>query len=162
MVFGVKEKKVKKFYLFCLVLLGLSGCGGDKGAFIEEVECENDQLTAIKKLKSIIEDKGMTLFAIIDHASNAKNAKMHLKPNTVVIFGNPVVGTSLMECNPSMGMDLPLKMLFTTDYTGHATISYTNPEYWSLKHNIKDKNCLKIINNLAIGMKELAQEVGKK
>ena len=104
----------------------------------------------------------MIHFATIDHSENAKQVEMELKQNTVVLFGNPQVGTMLMQCNPSMGMDLPLKMLFTTSYEGHTTISYTNPEYWSLKHNIKDKNCLKIINGLRAGLNELAQEIAKK
>jgi uncharacterized protein (DUF302 family) len=72
------------------------------------------------------------------------------------------MGTVLMNCNPSMGIDLPLRMLFTTDYEGLTTISYTNPEYWSLKHNIKDKNCLAIINKAKIALGKLAEEVGKK
>lgn len=152
---------MKKYFLAVLIALGLAGCG-DKGAFIEEVLCETDAETSIKKLETIIKERKLTHFATIDHAANAKNVKMHLKPNTVVIFGNPIVGTKLMECNPSMGMDLPLKMLFTTSYDGRTTISYTNPEYWSLKHNIKDKQCIQIINELAGGMRELAKEIAKK
>lgn len=152
---------MKRFILVALIAFGLAGCG-DKGAFIEEVLSENDASTSIKKLETLIAEQNLTHFATIDHAENAKNAKLHLKPNAVVIFGNPQVGTALMECNPSMGMDLPLKMLFTTSYDGRTTISYTNPEYWSLKHNIKDKHCIEIINRLAGAMRELSEEVAKK
>ena len=152
---------MKKWFWIGIFGLLLSGCG-DKGTFIEEVPSQNDAPAAIAKLKKIIKDKGLTHFATIDHSENAKSVKMTLKQNTLVIFGNPQVGTILMQCNPSMGMDLPLKMLFTTSYEGHTTISYTNPEYWSLKHNIKDKNCLKLINGLTVGMRELATEVAKK
>ena len=152
---------MRKWFLIGFLSMLLAGCG-DKGAFIEEVLSENDQATSIKKLESLIKSEGMTHFATIDHAANAQNAKMHLKPNSVVIFGNPAIGTKLMECNPSMGMDLPLRMLFTTSYDGRTTISYTNPEYWSLKHNIKDKNCIEIINKLTGAMRELSKEVAKK
>ena len=67
-----------------------------------------------------------------------------------------------MNCNPSMGLDLPLRILFTTDYEGLTTITYTNPEYWSLKHNIKDKNCLNIINKAKMALDDLAKKAGEK
>jgi hypothetical protein len=53
-------------------------------------------------------------------------------------------------------------MLFSTNYEGITTITYTNPEYWSLKHNIKDKNCLSIINKAKMALDALAEEVAKK
>ncbi|HHD72941.1 MAG TPA: DUF302 domain-containing protein, partial [Epsilonproteobacteria bacterium] len=67
--------------------------------------------------------------------------------------------TALMKCNQSMGMDLPLRMLFYSDYEGRYWLSYTNPEYYSLKHNIKDNKCLAIINKVSIALQTLAQEV---
>jgi uncharacterized protein (DUF302 family) len=67
-----------------------------------------------------------------------------------------------MECNPSMGLDLPLRMLFTTDYEGQTRITYTNPEYWTLKHNIKDKKCLAIIQKIHIALQQLAEEAAAK
>jgi uncharacterized protein (DUF302 family) len=152
---------MKKLLWIGLFGLILTGCG-DKGAFIEEVSSQNDAPAAIAKLEKIIKERGLTHFSTIDHAAHAKAVKMYLKPNAVVTFGNPKVGTLLMQCNPSMGMDLPLKMLFTTSYEGRTTISYTNPEYWSLKHNIKDKNCIEIINKLSGDMEALAEEVAKK
>ncbi|MDD3592594.1 MAG: entry exclusion lipoprotein TrbK [Sulfurovum sp.] len=153
---------MKKLILAALILFGLAGCENKKGAFIEEIPSQNDAPAAIAKLKKILDERGLTHFATIDHSENAKRVNMALKQNTVVLFGNPLTGTVLMQCNPSMGMDLPLKMLFTTSYEGQTTISYTNPEYWSLKHNIKDKNCLKLINELTKGMRDLAEEVAKR
>jgi len=61
-----------------------------------------------------------------------------------------------MRCNPSMGMDLPLRMLFYTDYAGKHWVSYTNAEYYTLKHNIKDKECLDIISRANRAMEALA------
>jgi len=87
---------------------------------------------------------------------------MRLMPESVVVFGNPKMGTILMQCNPSMGLDLPLRMLFNTTYEGKTIITYTNPEYWSLKHNIKDKKCLTIINKASMALEDLAQAAAKK
>ena len=153
---------MKKWLLLGLVAMLFTGCENKKGAFLETVDSQNDVPTAVNKLVSIIEKKGLTHFATIDHAANAKQAGMRLKPETVVVFGDPKVGTKLMECNPSMGLDLPLRMLFTTDYEGQTHITYTNPEYWTLKHNIKDKKCLGIIKNIHIAMQKLAAAAASK
>ncbi len=153
---------LKNLLLIGLVGFALLGCDSKKGAFLETVETQNNVPTAVAKLIATIKAKELTYFQTIDHAKNAKDVGLRLKPETVVIFGNPKMGTKLMQCNPSMGLDLPLRMLFSTDYEGKTTITYTNPEYWSLKHNIKDKKCLGIIKKANIAMQNLAQEAAKK
>ena len=97
-------------------------------------------------------------FKTIDHAKAAEKIGLRLKPETVVMFGNPKIGTKLMQCNPTMGLDLPLRILFTADEEGKTSITYTNPEYWTLKHNIKDKTCLAIIRQAHIALQELAEK----
>ena len=151
-----------RLFLVTFVGLSLIGCDSKKGAFLETVETQNDVPTAVAKLLATIKAKELTHFQTIDHAKNAKDVGLRLKPETVVIFGNPKMGTKLMECNPSMGLDLPLRILFSTDYEGKTTITYTNPEYWSLKHNIKDKKCLGIIKKAHIAMQNLTEAAAKK
>jgi len=151
-----------KILLVTLLTFAFLGCDSKKGAFLETVKSQNDVPTAVAKLEALIKKQGLVHFSTIDHKANAVGVKMNLKPETVVVFGNPKMGTVLMNCNPSMGLDLPLRMLFTTDYEGLTTITYTNPEYWSLKHNIKDKNCLAIINKAKMALAKLAEEAGKK
>jgi uncharacterized protein (DUF302 family) len=153
---------MKQLLFISFIALALLGCDSKKGAFLETVETQNDVPTAVAKLIATIKAKELTHFQTIDHAKNAKDIGLRLKPETVVIFGNPKMGTKLMQCNPSMGLDLPLRILFSTDYEGKTTITYTNPEYWSLKHNIKDKKCLGIIKKAHIAMQNLAQEAAKK
>ena len=153
---------MKKLLFMGLVSFVLLGCDSKKGTFLETFESQNTHQESIKKLHDVIKKQGLTLFETIDHKANAKSVKMNLKPNTVVIFGNPKMGTVLMNCNPSMGLDLPLRILITTNYEGITSFIYTNPEYWSLKHNIKDKNCLVILNKAKMALANLAQEAGKK
>jgi uncharacterized protein (DUF302 family) len=153
---------MKKLLLIGLIGFTLVGCDSKKGAFLETLETQNDVPTAVAKLIATIKAKELTHFQTIDHAKNAKDAGLRLKPETVVVFGNPKMGTLLMQCNPSMGLDLPLRILFSTDYEGKTTITYTNPEYWSLKHNIKDKKCLGIIKKAHIAMQNLVDEAAKK
>ncbi len=153
---------MKNIILIGFIAFALLGCDSKKGAFLETVESQNDVPTAVAKLIATIKAKELTHFQTIDHAKNAKDVGLKLKPETVVVFGNPKMGTLLMQCNPSMGLDLPLRMLFTTNYEGRTTITYTNPEYWTLKHNIKDKKCLAIIKKANIALQNLAQEAAKK
>ena len=141
-----------------LALLFFAGCENKKGAFIETVQCAHPVQESVNRFEKIIEKKGLSLFHVLDHAQNAKNAGLSLRPTTVVVFGSPKVGTPLMQCNQTMGLDLPLRMLFYTDFEGRHWLSYTNPEYYTLKHNIKDKKCLAIINNVSVALKALAEE----
>lgn len=152
---------MKKFFLIGLIALSLIGCDSKKGTFLQTVKSQNDHTTTVKKLETLIKSQGLTHFSTIDHQANAKAVEMNLKPETVVVFGNPKMGTVLMNCNPSIGLDLPLRMLITTNYEGITSIIYTNPEYWSLKHNIKDKNCLSIINKAKIALADLAEKTAK-
>ncbi len=141
----------------------LSGCSGQKkGTFLEEYPSQNSHKETVAKLKKLIKEKELILFETIDHKANATKVKMNLKPETVVVFGNPKMGTVLMNCNPSMGLDLPLRILVHTNYEGITSLMFTNPEYWSLKHNIKDKNCLAILNKAKMALTNLAQEAGSK
>ena len=151
-----------KTFLITLIGFFLPGCDSKKGAFIETTSSQNTHEQSVLKLKSLIEDRGLTLFQTIDHQANAKNAKMNLKPETLVVFGNPKMGTVLMNCNASMGLELPLRILVTTNYEGITSFAYTNPEYWSLKHNIKGKNCLAILNKAKMALSSLSSEASKK
>ncbi len=152
---------MKKLFLIALMGLVIVGCG-KKGTFIYTIKSENDLPTAIAKLEKLLKDANLTHFETIDHSANAKKVDMRLKPESVVVFGNPKMGTVLMKCNPSIGLDLPLKILFNTNYEGETTITYTNPEYWSLKHNIKDVKCLDIIQKAKVAIGNLAKLAGTK
>ena len=150
-------------------VIAIRGCSEDgednssiksnKGAFIEVVESRYSVKDGVDRFEKLLDENGLSLFQIIDHAQNAKNVDLHILPETVVVFGNPKMGSLLMKCNPTMGMDLPLKMLFYSDYEGRNWVSYTNPEYYTLKHNIKDRQCLEIIRKAHIALQTLASEI---
>jgi uncharacterized protein (DUF302 family) len=153
---------MKKFLFLGLIGLVLIGCDNKKGTFLERVTSQNNHQVSVNKLQTLVKEEGLTLFETLDHQANAKAVKMDLKPETLVIFGNPKMGTVLMNCNPSMGIDLPLRILVSTDYEGITTFTYTNPEYWSLKHNIKDVNCLNILKKAKIALADLTEKASKK
>jgi len=141
-------------------VLLFGGCG-DKGAFVETTDSAYDVDTSIKRFKTELAKRHLTYFNTIDHKANAVKAGLQMREERVVFFGNPKMGTMLMQCNPSIGVDLPLRMLFWQDYDGVTKITFTNPEYLSLKHNIKDQTCLKLLQAAHVTMQELAKQTAE-
>src|SRR5438552_2034946 len=72
----------------------------------------------VERLKALLTKKGILLFAHIDHAAEAKNVGLHLRPTQVLIFGNPQAGTPLMQSQQTIGLDLPLRALVWEDEAG--------------------------------------------
>ena len=89
-----------------------------------------------KVIEKFIKDKGLNLFAIIDHAENAKKTEIKLPPNKLFIFGNPKVGTPLMLENAAMGLDLPVKVLIHVNAKNEVIVSYNDPETLAKKHSL--------------------------
>ena len=80
----------------------------------------------VTRLTELIEDRGMKLFAVIDQSAEASSVGLHLRPTTLVIFGNPAAGTAVMDAAPLAALDLPLKVLVWAD--GDETkVSYLAP-----------------------------------
>ena len=146
---------MKKLFLALPFLLLLNAC--DNIAQEEIIISQNDLNTSISKLQDIIKKKGLTLFSRIDHQANAQKVGLSLHPETVVIFGNPNVGTTLMQCNPSMGLDLPLHILVKTNEDNQTSIHYFNPLSWKIKYNIQEEKCLTILDKTAEAMQKITQ-----
>lgn len=83
-----------------------------------------DQVEA--RLREAIDAHGLQLFARIDHAAGAREAGVELEPLVVLIFGNARVGTPLMQADPRVGIELPLRMLIWQGPDG-AHIGYLDP-----------------------------------
>lgn len=81
----------------------------------------------LERLKAEIASSGLELFAEIDHAKNAQEAAISLRPETVLLFGSAKAGTPLMQANQAAGIDLPLKALVWEDSAGKTWISYNDP-----------------------------------
>ena len=90
----------------------------------------------VEKLKAMLEAKGITLFALVDHSGEAEKVGMSMLPTKLLIFGNPKGGTPLMLAAPSIAIDLPLKLLVWEDSAGKVWISYNSPEYLRERHGL--------------------------
>lgn len=90
----------------------------------------------IARLKSTLDAKGITLFAIVDHSGEAKKVGMEMRPTQLLIFGNPAAGTPVMLAAPSVAIDLPLKILVWEDSDGAVWLSWNDPEYLQQRHGL--------------------------
>jgi uncharacterized protein (DUF302 family) len=88
----------------------------------------HDVKGTMDKLEQIVKKKGLTVFARIDHAGGAKKVGMTLPPAEVLIFGNPKMGTLIMQSDIRAGLDLPLRVLIYQDADGKTWITYHNPQ----------------------------------
>jgi uncharacterized protein (DUF302 family) len=90
----------------------------------------------ISKLLAVIESKGLTVFAHIDHGAGATQAGLTMPPAHVLIFGNAKAGTPLMLASPLLALDLPLKVLVWEDVDKKVWASYNTTEFLGQRHNI--------------------------
>ena len=90
----------------------------------------------VNKLKAILQAKGVTLFALVDHSGEAQKVGMKMHPTKLLIFGSPKGGTPVMQAAPSIAIDLPLKMLVWEDAVGHVWLSYNSPAYLQQRHGV--------------------------
>jgi uncharacterized protein (DUF302 family) len=109
----------------------------------------------VEKLKNILQSKGVTLFALVDHSGQAEKAGMKMPPTKLLIFGSPKAGTPLMLAAPSVAIDLPLKILVREDSDGKVWISYNSPEYLRERHGLPQD----LLPNIAI-VETLATKAG--
>ena len=79
----------------------------------------------------------MTVMARVNHQQGAEKAGLELRPTEVVIFGNPKVGTPLMQCAQSVAIDLPQKALIWEDANGEVWLGYNDPQYLKGRHDIE-------------------------
>ena len=90
----------------------------------------------VERVKGLLQSKGITLFALVDHSGEAEKVGMKMPPTKLLIFGNPKGGTPLMLAAPSIAIDLPLKILVWQETQGKVWISYNSPEYLKERHDL--------------------------
>jgi uncharacterized protein (DUF302 family)/uncharacterized membrane protein YidH (DUF202 family) len=100
----------------------------------------------VDKLKAILQSKGVTLFALVDHSGEAEKVGLTMPPTKLLIFGSPKAGTPLMLAAPSIAIDLPLKILVWQDTAGKVWVSYNTPAYLQQRHGIPDA----LLQNIAV------------
>jgi uncharacterized protein (DUF302 family) len=110
----------------------------------------------LARLEEILKDKGITVFALIDHSGEAEKAGLKMRPTQLLVFGSPKAGTPLMVAAPRLAIDLPLKALAWQDEKGQVWLSYNAPEYLQQRHGFPEA----LVKNIAgiAGLVEQAVE----
>lgn len=117
------------------------------------VKSPYDAKVTMDRFEAIVKDKGLNVFARIDHAAGAAKIGKSLRPTEVLIFGNPQGGTPFMECAQSVGIDLPLKALVWEDSSSQVWLGYNDPAYLAQRHGVP--KC-PVAENLRKAMAEFA------
>ena len=108
----------------------------------EQSSCE----VTVDRLNNILQSKGVTLFALVDHSGEVEKAGLKMPPTKLLIFGNPKAGTPLMLATPSIAIDLPLKILVWEDAHKKTWVSYNSPSYLQDRHSLRTE----LLQNIAV------------
>lgn len=92
------------------------------------------------RFEKIVKDKGFNVVARVNHAAAAVKSGSTLRATELLIFGNPTLGTQLMQSSQTIGIDLPLKVLIWEDEKGAVTLSYNDPAWLQKRHGITDRD----------------------
>jgi uncharacterized protein (DUF302 family) len=98
----------------------------------------------VNRMQAAFAEKGLQVFAVIDHSGEAEKVGLKMRPTKVVIFGSPKGGTPLMVAAPSLAIDLPLKALVAEDVAGKVMVTYNDPQYLKERHGVPEE----LIKNL--------------
>ncbi len=112
----------------------------------------------IKNIKTIVKKKGFGVFAVINHKGNAKAVDMTMRESKVIVFGNPKLGTALMQENILSALDLPLRILVYEDVDGSVKIAYRNASWLKGLHGLKNNETVSRIDD---GLDNLTDKAGR-
>jgi len=108
----------------------------------------------MNRLEATVKERGLTVFARIDHAAGAAKVGKTLRPTELLIFGNPQGGTPLMECAQTAGIDLPLKALVWQDDSAQVWLGYNDPAFLAQRHGAP---ACPVVENLRKALSGLAE-----
>lgn len=108
------------------------------------------------RLEAVVKQRGLTVFARIDHAAGAAKVGKKLRPTELLIFGNPQGGTPLMECAQTAGIDLPLKALVWEDAASQVWLGYNDPAYLAQRHGVASCPAVENLRKALAGLAEAA------
>lgn len=130
---------MKKLCLAFMVLVFSTALAQADDGLVKKLSAHSVQ-TTMDSLENLIRNKGLTVFARIDHAAGAAEVGEVMLPTQLLIFGNPAIGTQLISSNRTVGIDLPIKVLIWEEPDGRVWIAYNDPAYLAERHGIDDRD----------------------
>ena len=119
------------------------------------VKSSHDVKNTARRLEAFLKEKGMTVFLRIDHSEGARKVGKQLRPTELVIFGNPKVGTPLMQCGQTVAIDLPQRALIWQDESGQTWLTYNDPQYLAMRHELD--GCRAVLEKIQNALGNFAQ-----
>jgi len=140
----------------------LTACGGKTNSLLIIKNSKYDLSNTIKNFSDKFAKEGYRTIRVIENSSIAKKENIYLKPVDALVINNDKISSALMTCNPSLAIEMPIRIAIYEELGGNVKFAYTQPEYWSLKHNIKDKNCINVVLKIARDFDKIASEIATK
>ncbi len=126
--------------LACAVTLSPSGMATAADDGIVRTKSAYSMPETLKRLKKDVAEKGIMFFSEIDQSKLAADAGITLRPSTLLVFGNPPLGTLFLTSDPDAGLDWPVRLLVYQDATGDVWVAYTDFAWIARRHGITDRD----------------------
>ena len=130
--------RLGQLIVFGLILIGTAYSDESEitSQGVKNIRSKHSVSTTTERAKRILEHHEFRIFGVIDHAQNAQQANLNLPATQLIVFGQPLNGTALMNSNRLIGLDLPMKLLIWEDAQGAVWVSYNSPEFLMQRHQI--------------------------
>ena len=122
-----------------LLVVAASAVRADSDDGVVRVKSAVPMAEAISRIRADIAGKGIKFFSEIDQSKLAADAGIKLRPSTLLLFGNPPLGTQFITSNPNAGLDWPVRLLLTQDDNGDVWAVWTDFGWIAKRHNISDR-----------------------
>jgi uncharacterized protein (DUF302 family) len=142
-------------FLLAVALSALVSVAGAADGLVT-VKSPRSAKETMDRLEGVVKQRGLTVFARIDHAAGAAKVGKSLRPTELLIFGNPQGGTPFMECAQSVGIDLPLKALVWEDPTSQVWLGYNDPAFLAQRHAVASCPVVENLRKALAGLAEAA------
>lgn len=151
---------MKKLIFVCCLLFGfmaIAQTGNEVNELDNGIITKKSDMTfeeTYKTLKNSLDEKSaISIMAEVDHQKNAENSGLELLPTKIIIFGNPKLGTPLMQEKQSIAIDLPQKILVWENSVGDVFVSYNDPYFIAERHSIENND--EVLDKIAEALDKL-------
>ncbi len=117
----------------------------------------NSVNATISKMEKIMKKKGITVFKVIDFRAGAKSIGADMTEAKLIIFGNPKLGTRIMQRDIRAAIELPMKILVYKDFNGKTQMEYKNPKDLESKYNLSDCS---VLSKMAGALNKITTKAG--
>jgi uncharacterized protein (DUF302 family) len=125
--------------VFCLFMASFTKANADAVDGVVRVKSAHTLTDTVLRLKKAVADKGIMFFSEIDQSKLAADAGIKILPSTLLVFGNPPLGTHFLASNPAAGLDWPVRLLVHQDANGDVWAVYTDFGWIARRHRIADR-----------------------